>query len=113
MRLFTFAAIAAAGAIAGTLLVALASPADAQTRRRVIVDGPGPRVVAVRPASRIIVRRRSFLDAGTEVRPGDRKYTDYVFPPNYSAIGNALGPGRDFTRSPLPDPFDLPGFSRF
>jgi hypothetical protein len=113
MRLTTFAAIAAATVAAGTLYLALSSPAEAQSRRRAVVDGPGPRVYAVRPSSRITVRRRSFLDAGTEVRPGDRKYTDYVFPPGYSAIGNVLGPGRDFTRSPLPDPFDLPGFSRF
>jgi hypothetical protein len=113
MRLFTFAALAAAGAVAGTLLVARASPGEAQTRRRAVIDRPAPRVVAVRPASRITVRRRSFLDAGTEVQPGERKYTDYVFPPGYSPIRNVLGPGRDFTRSPLPDPFDLPGFSRF
>jgi hypothetical protein len=113
MHLSVFAAAAVAGALAGTVYIALASTAEAQTRRRVVVDGPGPRVVAVRPASRITVRRRSFLDAGTEVRPGDRKYLDYVFPPNYSVMGNVLGPGRDFTRSPLPDPFDLPGFSRF
>jgi hypothetical protein len=113
MRLMTFAAIAATTMAAGALYLALSSPADAQSRRRAVVDRPGPRVVAVRPASRITVRRRSFLDAGTEVLPGERKYTDYVFPPGYSAIGNVLGPGRDFTRSPLPDPFDLPGFSRF
>jgi hypothetical protein len=113
MRLVTFAAIAAAGAIAGTLLVALSSPADAQSRRRPAADGVWPRMAPARPASRITVRRRSFLDAGTEVLPGERKYTDYVFPPGYSAVGNVLGPGRDFRRQPLPDPFDLPGFSRF
>jgi hypothetical protein len=113
MRLMTFAAIAATTIAAGTLYLALSSPAEAQSRRRAVVDGPGPRVIAVRPASRITVRRRSFLDAGTEVLPGERKYTDYVFPPGYSAMRNVLGPGRDFTRSPLPDPFDLPGFSRF
>src|SRR3954471_3164056 len=113
MRLFTFAALCAAGAIAGTLLAALSSPADAQTRRRVVIDRPAPRVVAVRPASRITVPRRSFLDAGTEVIPGERKYTDYVFPPGYSPIGNVLGPGRDFKRQPLSDPFDLPGFEKF
>jgi hypothetical protein len=113
MRLMTFATIAAATVVGGTLYLALSSPADAQSRRRAVADGVWPRMVAARPASRITVRRRSFLDAGTEVRPGDRKYTDYVFPPGYSAMGNVLGPGRDFTRSPLPDPFDLPGFSRF
>ena len=25
---------------------------------------------------------RSFLDAGTEVQPGERKFTDYAFPPS-------------------------------
>ena len=74
---------------------------------RVAVEKTVPRVVLKRSASRVTVWKRSFLDAGTEVLPGDRKYTDYVFPLGYSPIDNVLGPGRDFRRQPLADPFDL------
>ena len=36
------------------------------------------------PRTRVYVTRRSWLDAGTEVLPGDRKFTDYAFPPGQS-----------------------------
>ena len=61
------------------------------------------------PRARLVVAPRSFLDAGTEVLPGERKFTDYAFPPGYSVLGTALGPGRDFRRQPLNDPWDIPG----
>lgn len=62
-----------------------------------------------RRRTRIIVQPRSFLDAGTEVLPGERKFQDYAFPPNYSASSNALGPGLDFDqRQPLNNWFDVP-----
>ena len=67
--------------------------------------------VATQPRARIRVERRSFLDAGTETLPGDRKFIDYAFPPNYSPIGEALGPGKDYRRRPLLDPWDFPGAS--
>ena len=60
------------------------------------------------PRARITVTRRSYLDAGTYVIPGDRKFTDYAIPPGYSptsVIENRAG----VYRSPLPGPFDLPG----
>ena len=40
---------------------------------------------------------RSFLDAGTEVLPGERKFLDYAFPPGYIPLGvvtNTGGQGR-------------------
>jgi hypothetical protein len=58
--------------------------------------------------TRITVRRRSFLDAGTEVLPGERKFNDYaVFP--FTSPLSVLGPGKDYSRSPLNGPFDVPG----
>lgn len=96
-------------ALAGAAFVLASWPADAQQRRGTGVETR--RVVpAVPPRSRIVVRRRSYLDAGTEVLPGERKFTDYVFPPGYSAVGNHLGPSWGYDRRPLNDPFDLPGF---
>ena len=37
-----------------------------------------------RKPARVVVTKRSYLDAGTEVKPGERHFNDYVFPPNYS-----------------------------
>ena len=37
----------------------------------------------VRPRARIVVVRRSYLDAGTQVSPGERKFLDYAYPPTY------------------------------
>ena len=47
--------------------------------------GPnGPNVVYQQgPHTRIYVTKRSWLDAGVEVLPGDRKFTDYAYPPEY------------------------------
>ena len=90
------------------LVAALAPVAEAQTRKRVVVQQrvAGTPTVYVsreedgRRRTRIIVQRRSYLDAGTEVKPGQRKFTDYAIPPNYSAF-DVLGPGRNFDRQPL------------
>jgi hypothetical protein len=98
----------AAGLCAAVIAVtAFAAPAAeaAQKKRGVAAKKV---IVATPPRARITVRRRSFLDAGTEVLPGERKFTDYAIPPGYSptsVIENRAG----VYRSPLPGPFDLPG----
>ena len=61
-----------------------------------------------RRRARITVQRRSFLDAGTEVKPGERKFTDYALPAGYTPIG-VIDNRAGSWRSPLPGPFDLPG----
>ena len=61
------------------------------------------------PRTRIYVSKRSWLDMGTEVQPGDRKYTDYVAPPNYTQTTIDQLTGRPWARQPFPDPWDLPG----
>ena len=106
--------IAAGCAAFAALAIMLAtSPADAQQRRRVVVEKQRVVVVPARRArTRVVVRGRSYLDAGTEVLPGERKFTDYVIPPGYSALENVDVRG-GFRRQPLPDPFDLPGFWRY
>ena len=77
MRLIV-AAAALTGLAASTLLPA---PADAQSRQR-YSSRDGTVVVSRdengRTRTRIIVQRRSYLDGGTEVAPGERKYRDYV-----------------------------------
>jgi len=84
----------------GAILIAAAvgfaawptDPADAATKKR----------------TRVVVTKRSYLDAGTEVKPGERHFTDYVFYPGYN-------PWKSYNIDPMnsflspPDPFWLPG----
>ena len=66
------------------------------------------RVASARRArSRVVVGPRSFLDAGTEVRPGERKFLDYAFPPTHVALGVVTNTGGrvGWHNSPLPGPF--------
>jgi hypothetical protein len=62
------------------------------------------------PLIRIYVTKRSWLDAGTEVLPGDRKFTDYAFPPGYSFGQDNIN--RPLDRQPLNPPSDMGGFPR-
>jgi hypothetical protein len=72
-----------------------------------------PTVVRARRArSRVTVAPRSFLDAGTEVLPGDRKFLDYALPPLHTPIDVVTNTGGrvGWHRSPLPGPlFPGPG----
>ncbi|HET7021097.1 MAG TPA: hypothetical protein VFI58_10315 [Xanthobacteraceae bacterium] len=92
-----------------------AAPAGAQSNQAkkkpyVYTTQADPKVN--RPRARVTVAPRSFLDAGTEVLPGDRKYSDYAFPVGpyatpLSVVQNTGG-RVGWHRSPLPGPFDLP-----
>jgi hypothetical protein len=63
------------------------------------------------PNTRIYVTKRSWLDAGVEVLPGDRKFTDYAFPPEYGYPTFAReNNNRPIDRQPLNPPSDLGGF---
>ena len=79
MRLASLIALSAAA----VTLTALASPADAQSRR--VYRGQQTERITIidengRARTRVTVKPRSFLDGGTEVLPGDRKFQDYAFP---------------------------------
>ena len=102
--------------IAASALIAAPNPAEAQrrtyrgdqTERITIIDENG------RARTRITVRPRSFLDGGTEVLPGERKYMDYAQAPTYGWLAptsswDPLG----VHRYPLPMPFELPGYSPY
>jgi hypothetical protein len=96
----------AAGAV---VAIGLAAPANAQApdgRNR----SSGPNVVYQQGNTRIYVSRRSWLDGGTEVLPGDRKFQDYAFPspygfPTFARENN----NRPIDRQPLNPPSDLGG----
>jgi hypothetical protein len=106
--------ICAAGlclAIIAATAIAVA-PVEAQTTKRQYVYTTRSAPPVSRPRARVTVAPRSFLDAGTEVLPGERKFTDYAFPPGpystpLSAVTN-VGGRVGWHRSPLPGPFDLP-----
>jgi hypothetical protein len=63
------------------------------------------------PHTRVFITKRSWLDAGTEVLPGDRKFTDYAFPPEVGYPSFAReNKNRPIDRQPLNPPSDLGGY---
>jgi hypothetical protein len=104
--------------LAAAALVALGSAsASAQSQQKYDRDGRpyyganGPnRSYQQGPRTRVYVTTRSWLDAGTEVLPGDRKFQDYAFPspygyPTFARENN----NRPIDRQPLNPPSDLGG----
>jgi len=102
-----------------------ATPADAQTKRKPTdvnsaattngnstAYGPaGPnRSYQSGPRTRVYVTTRSWLDAGVEVLPGDRKFNDYAFPQSTSFGLENLN--RPLARQPLYPSYDLGGYSQ-
>jgi hypothetical protein len=75
-------------------LAAANVPAEAQDRAR----------------TRITVQKRSYLDAGTVVKPGTAKYHEYAFPVRSMYPSYGPFPDEQRFRYPLPGPFDVPGF---
>ncbi len=77
--------------------------------------GPGgPNVIYQQgPHTRIYVTKRSWLDAGVEVLPGDRKFTDYAYPPElgYPSFARENN-NRPIDRQPLNPPSDMGGYPR-
>ncbi len=114
------AAIKLAVLLAAATIIAIGlAPAGAQTtkqqydsRGRPYYGSNGPNVVYQQgPHTRIYVTKRSWLDAGTEVLPGDRKFTDYAFPPEVGYPSFAReNKNRPIDRQPLSTPSDLGGY---
>ncbi len=79
------------------------------------VYGPGGpnRVYQQGPHTRVYVTTRSWLDAGVEVLPGDRKFQDYAFPPDvgYPSFARENN-NRPIDRSPMNPPSDMGGYDR-
>jgi hypothetical protein len=107
--------------LAATAVVAVGfdmTPASAQTKRQYDDRGRpyygpnGPNVSYQQgPRTRVYVSKRSWLDAGTEVLPGERKFSDYAFPSpyGYPSFGRE-NLNRPIDRQPLNPPSDLGGF---
>lgn len=94
-----------------TVSVVGVSQADAAKRKpvnRAAYSQRGPNVsYNAGPRTRIYVTKRSWLDAGTEVLPGERKFMDYAIPPGQS-FGNQ-NMNRPLDRQPLSPNYDLGG----
>jgi hypothetical protein len=120
MRLFAViaAALALAVGAAGTATAApkryppqpvmrTASGTVIQPSKTIIHDQYGRTTV-------IIIHPRSYLDTGTEVAVGDRKFTDYAFPPTGDPgrqdwfFGPPIAPSGGV---PIPRPLYIPGFN--
>ena len=102
--------------VAAVSLAALATPADAQ--RRVYRSDQTERITVIdengRARTRITVKPRSYLDGGTEVVPGERKFMDYAQAPTYGWLAPTSSWDPVGThRYPLPMPFELPGYSPY
>lgn len=103
-----------AAAVLTAALVATSAQAQSrryyrdQTERITFIDENG------RARTKITVRPRSYLDGGTQVVPGERKFTDYATPPTYmngSPYAN-WDPTQQY-RAPLPLQGWLPGWNPY
>lgn len=112
-----WATLFAAGAVIAMSSV-LATPASADNKTKRYDErgrhyyGPGgPNAVYQQGRTRIYVSKRSWLDGGTEVNPGDRKFTDYAFPPavGYPSFARE-NLNRPIDRQPLSPPQDVGGY---
>jgi hypothetical protein len=114
-----WATLFAAGAvIAMSSAIGLATPASADNKTKRYDErgrhyyGPsGPNAVYQQGRTRIYVSKRSWLDGGTEVNPGDRKFSDYAFPPavGYPSFARE-NLNRPIDRQPLSTPQDIGGY---
>ena len=123
MRLMAVIAAFAVGAVA----IGIASPADAAPRKKKqvvqepVVEaqpnwGPGATTIISRDEqgrtrTKILVQKRSYLDGGTEVMPGDvvtnqsNLINSFYYSPSSNSVANhGIAPPRA-----IPDPFFLPG----
>jgi hypothetical protein len=109
MRLKIFATAIAVAAALGLL----AAPADAAAKKKREVTTAAGHTVFIsrdedgRTRTRIIIQKRSYLDPGTEVMPGDRNDHDYAILPTQSAIGVLDNTAFGGNQSALPGPFGL------
>lgn len=114
MRLIMSAALLGAAAFA-VAYAGFSTPAEAQQRNRSASDQQSRYIYyGQRPRTRITVRRRSFLDPGSETKPFAQHYHDYATSPSYTIFPGyfdySTSPG-SWSRNPLPGLYDVPGWN--
>jgi hypothetical protein len=115
-KLATLFAVGAVIAMSSVIGLATPASADSKTKRydergRHYYGPGGPNAVYQQGRTRIYVSKRSWLDGGTEVNPGDRKFSDYAFPPavGYPSFARE-NLNRPIDRQPLSPPQDVGGY---
>ena len=104
--------------LAASVVTLTAVSAEAQTRPPREAPVGAPNSVANKsyqsgPRTRVYITTRSWLDMGTEVLPGDRKYTDYALPLSPSPYYTNTQPfGLAGPRQPTNPSFDMGGYPR-
>ena len=118
MHAYKLTAVMVAAAAAAILALATA-PSEAQTTTAQRRQGPIHVAATGRPpTARLTVRKRSYLEPGTETKARAEHRLDYAFPPGNSVFMNSTlfntGPSLPImnNRMPFPTCFDLPGFCR-
>lgn len=102
--------------ITAAAMALLTVPVSAETVTRNTVVRGDRTVVTSRDESgrtrtRIIVQKRSFLDPGTQVFPGENRYNSgpaLVWQPPFNTDSPERNTAFDRGRPPLPGQFDLP-----
>jgi hypothetical protein len=106
--------------VAAAFVVGAMSTADAQqTRKRQAAyaqPGPGSTYIMSRDEqgrvrTKILVQKRSYLDGGTEVMPGDIQSHQTTFIDSFVRSPSRASVSNDnvWQLRPIPDPFFLPG----
>jgi hypothetical protein len=115
MKLHEITAVTALAGLAIGLAMTASAEAAPKKQPKYIYYGSQDRMVYARgrAPTRVTVYRRSYLTGGTETLQRDQHYTDYSHPPNYYAAGDKNDPKVSFFRSPLPDPWDIPGWPKY
>jgi hypothetical protein len=108
-----------AAVIASAVVAFTTAPSQAQTAAPEVRPGPVRAAVVVRQPARVPVRKRSYLDPGTETKRRAEHYMDYSYPSieygfapfRYSTLFKN-GPALPFfhDRMPFPTCLDLAGF---
>jgi len=112
MFTYKFMAVVVAG-LATTALTFATVTAEAQAPPSTTVKKkPAQVAVESRAAARLTVRKRSFLDPGTETKARAEHYQDYAFPPGDSFSRFQNDYNITTIRNPFPSCFDLAGFCR-
>jgi hypothetical protein len=120
--------VAALALVAGAMVAGAAGSADAASKKYPPQRAPVMRTAAgtvIQPSKTIIhdqyghttvivIPRRSYLDTGTEVSVGDRKFSDYAYSPTGDPgrstwfFGPSVAPSGGV---PIPQPLYIPGFN--
>ena len=106
-------------AVVAAVAVGALSTADAAPRKRQYVQAAPAYVPATtyvmhrdeqgRTRTKILVQKRSYLDGGTEVMPGDIQSHQSNFIDMYQRPTSAIANDSVVPNHPIPDPFFLPG----